>query len=422
MVKQKTNCLVGPTSWWVETVWNLNSVLVVRTLLELLETPLEGDLRADNTAVLNQEGVWNWVRNVVLDRVEWTGKGLVEEASWGRTSKGWPLGVLVTSLVGDELENVGTDIPATEGVQAPVGLDGGDLRVMVVELWVVGADKVGWNGVTEEDREDAVTNSVGVVLVKGDENGSLLHEVGVVEERLHEVADKLASNGDRRVVAIVGHVWGDEHPLWELVVLEVLVEHGEVLDLGKTVGLDVGVEDDWWIVLADVVVLAGGIYPREALETRVWHVLLVSGPRDTTVLKKVDNGRDVAGNLVEVVVVHTKVVTRDGGDVVWLRWVSDTKVVVEGDTLGREPSEVWVVHGGAVVGVLAPKDHEAVEGATRNMAGWALGLCGGLGSKDIGGTGGGVLGNSGTSEGEGGESKSGKHLSGRNVRTVCEAE
>ena len=247
--------------WWVETVWDLNSVLVVRALLELGKTPLEADLRVDNATVLDQEGVWSWVGNVALDRVEWTGEGLVEEASWVRTSSSLPLGVLVTSLVGNELENVGTNIPATEGVQAPVGLDGGDLRVVVVEHGVVRTDEVVWDCVTDEDGEDTVTNGVGVVLVKGDQNSSPLHEVGVVEEWLHEAAEELTSNGDRGIVTIVGHVWGDEHPLWELVVLEVLVEHGEVLDLGETLLVGVGVEENRWVVLANVVVLALGVNP-----------------------------------------------------------------------------------------------------------------------------------------------------------------
>lgn len=33
-------------------------------------------------------------------------------------------------------------------------------------------------------------------------------------------------------MAIIKHIRGDEEPLWELVVLEVFVEEGEVLDLG----------------------------------------------------------------------------------------------------------------------------------------------------------------------------------------------
>ena len=31
------------------------------------------------------------------------------------------------------------------------------------------------------------------------------------------------------------HVWGNEHPLWELVVREICVEHGKVLQFGQTI-------------------------------------------------------------------------------------------------------------------------------------------------------------------------------------------
>ena len=97
--------------------------------------------------------------------------------------------------------------------------------------------------------------------------------------------------------------------------------------------------------------------------------------------------------------------------------MSDTEVVVEGDTLGREPCEVWVVHGSGEVGVLEPDSDEAVKGLSWNMAGWALSLCGGLGSKNIGGAGSGVLGKGGAGKGERGEGNGRQHLGGVNVRS-----
>lgn len=97
------------------------------------------------------------------------------------------------------------------------------------------------------------------------------------------------------------------------------------------------------------------------LEARVGHVLLVGAPRDALVLEKIDQGRDVGVNLLEVVVVATEGVTANGGDVVRHGRVSDTEVVVDADTLRRQPLQVGVGKGLVVVGVLQPDGDEAVE-------------------------------------------------------------
>lgn len=48
-------------------------------------------------------------------------------------------------------------------------------------------------------------------------------------------------------MCIAGHVWCDEHPLWQLVGLQVLLEHGKILDLGETVCVvGNGVKQDCW--------------------------------------------------------------------------------------------------------------------------------------------------------------------------------
>lgn len=74
----------------------------------------------------------------------------------------------IARLVGDELEDVGADVEAAEGVQVPVGLGGGDLAVVAVVAVVGGADEVSRDSVTEEDGEDPVLDRVGLVLVEGD--------------------------------------------------------------------------------------------------------------------------------------------------------------------------------------------------------------------------------------------------------------
>ena len=80
-------------------------------------------------------------------------------------------------------------------------------------------------------------------------------------------------------MAVVGHVRGYEHPLWEVVVLEVLVEEGEVFGEREARRRVVDVVHDGRVVLAHVVVCVGLlVLPFCALETAGRHVFLVGGP------------------------------------------------------------------------------------------------------------------------------------------------
>lgn len=130
----------------------------------------------------------------------------------------------IARLVGHELEYVGADVEAAEGVQVPVGLGGGDLAVVVVVVVIGGADEVGRDGVAEEDGEDPVLDRVGLVLVKRDQNQSVLHEALVREKRLQKGTGPLACHAHVGVVAVACHVRRDEHPLWERLSFEVLIE------------------------------------------------------------------------------------------------------------------------------------------------------------------------------------------------------
>jgi len=116
----------------------------------------------------------------------------------------------IAGLLGDVLEDVGADVPSAERVEAPVGFDGRDLGVVVVEVVVGRAGQVAWNTVAEEDGKDAVLLCVGVALVKGDEDESVLHEAGVVEHWLEEVPHPGSGSGDGGVVTVGGHVRGDD--------------------------------------------------------------------------------------------------------------------------------------------------------------------------------------------------------------------
>lgn len=233
-----------------------------------------------------------------------------------------PLADLVARLLANHLEDVGADVPTSKGGEIPVGLDGGNLRVMVVEAVVGGADKVLGNGIADEDGEDVVLDSVGLVLIPGDQDERVVHEVLVLHERPQERTAPSTGDSSRGVVAVGGHVGGDEHPLGQLVCLQILVEHGllgvnhgEVLDLRQAL-LRAGhlVNQDGGVVLSNVVV--GSVllvHPAEALVPRVRHVLLVHAPGDATVLEQVNDGGDVGIGAIEGIVLHAKVVTGNGG-------------------------------------------------------------------------------------------------------------
>lgn len=153
-----------------------------------------------------------------------------------------------------------------------------------------------------------------------------------------------------------------------------LVSHGDVFLVTETLGSGVGIVNDGRMVLADVVVRLGVLIDVAlALETGVRHVLLVSAPGDALVVKQVNNGRDVRRYLLEVVVVTTKSVTTNGGDVVGHRRVCHAEVVVDADTLRCKPLQVWVAKSVVVVGVFQPDGHETIKDlyvllATRQLA------------------------------------------------------
>lgn len=102
----------------------------------------------------------------------------------------------------------------------PVGLDGGELGVVVVVVVVGGSHEVLGDGVPEEDAEDAVLDGVGLVLVEGDEDQGVVEEARVLEEGLEEGSEPDPGHGDGGVVTVGGHVGGwdlgqSENSLWD---------------------------------------------------------------------------------------------------------------------------------------------------------------------------------------------------------------
>jgi hypothetical protein len=142
----------------------------------------------------------------------------------------------------------------------------------------------------------------------------------------------------------------------------ILVGHGDVLLVGETLWSSVAIINDGWVVLPDIVVrLSSLVDVALALEAGVRHVFLVCAPRDTLVIKQIDNARDIGRNLLEVVVVTSEGVSANGCNVVGHRRVRHAEVVVDTDALRRKPLEVRVTEGVVIVGVLEPDCHETIK-------------------------------------------------------------
>lgn len=142
----------------------------------------------------------------------------------------------------------------------------------------------------------------------------------------------------------------------------ILVGHGDVLLVGKTLWGSVAVINDGGVVLPDIVVRLGCLVDVAlTLEARVRHVFLVGTPGNTLVVKQVDNTRDVGRDLLEVIVVTSECVSANGCNVVGHRRVCYAEVVVNTDTLRRKPLQVWVAERVVIIGVLEPDCHKSVK-------------------------------------------------------------
>jgi hypothetical protein len=142
----------------------------------------------------------------------------------------------------------------------------------------------------------------------------------------------------------------------------ILVGHGDVLLVGETLWGSVAIINDGWVVLPDIVVRLGSLVDVAlAFEAGVRHVFLVGAPRNTLVIKQIDNAGDIGRNLLEVVVITSEGVSANGCNVVGHRRVRHAEVVVNADALGSKPLQVWVAKGVVIVGVLEPDCHETIE-------------------------------------------------------------
>jgi len=234
------------------------------------------------------------------------GVGAVEEEVGGVNNR-----VVILGCVSYGLEDVGVAVPAAEGGKTPVYRDRRDGGEVIVEGIIGSAMQRSWDSSSEKKGEDLVLRRIGFGLVKGDHDKGVVHEVAVVQQRLQEAARPGSSDGDCAVVTIIRHVGGDEHPLGKSLGLEVRLEGGEVLDEGKASGIrGDGFIEDKGVVLADIVVcvclLVGEI---KSLESCIRHVLLIFSPRDTLCIQQINDSRDVGWDLVEIIRIHSKVVS-----------------------------------------------------------------------------------------------------------------
>jgi hypothetical protein len=90
----------------------------------------------------------------------------------------------------------------------PVGLNGRDLRVMVIIVGVCSANKLLGDGITKKNTEDSILDGVGLVLIKRDEDQGVLKEVRVGEERFKEVSEPHSCCSYRGIMTVRSHVRG----------------------------------------------------------------------------------------------------------------------------------------------------------------------------------------------------------------------
>lgn len=319
----------------MQTIRSLNGVLVVRRGIAVLPSVL--DRLKNRTAIVSFVKVEvrlgeNLVAALVTEMA--SVRQIPEHAL--KLLLRLPLPKLVASLVGNHFEDVGTNIPSAKGGKIPVSRDGSNLRVVVIKVLVFSANQMFGNSITKKDTQNVVALSIAFVLIPGYQDEGVLHKVLVLKKGFKELAAPDTSNSDGRVMSIGGHVGGDEHPLRQLVCLEILVELGarrvnkrQVLDLRQLLlGVGDAVMQNGRVMLADIVI--GAILlvnVRHTLESGEGHVLLIMAPRDALGIQEINDSRNVARRAGEVVVLHAKVVPSNRSHVVGLRGMGNGEIV-----------------------------------------------------------------------------------------------
>ena len=83
---------------------------------------------------------------------------------------------------------------------------------MSVKSVVGGAAKTWWDDVAEKQCPNVVLHSIRLVLIKGDEDKSFVHEGGVVEKWRNERSSPITGIIDCCIVPIIQHVGSEKCP------------------------------------------------------------------------------------------------------------------------------------------------------------------------------------------------------------------
>lgn len=178
-----------------------------------------------------------------------------------------------------------------------------------------------------------------LVLIESKDDEGVIHEFLVGKKWIEECFEPNISHSDRRIMSITGHIGSDEHPLRELVVLQVLKEYSVFLifarrslllvtELYRISGLIMCQHclkiraREPLLVLVNVVISTIHLVDLfKPLKTRVWYVFLVYSPADPFVLKEIDNGRHILGDGGEWITIESEIIPSNNGYVVRLGWM-----------------------------------------------------------------------------------------------------
>lgn len=238
---------------------------------------------------------------------------------------------------------------------------------MRVESIVGGSFEVRGDRTPDEETIHAIRFAVVSRLVERDQDERVFTEILILEQRRQKVCEEISRDGDIAVVRIIGHIRRDEHVLRQGLVVEIVVERGEILDLARSDGV-VGdrVEENERVMFTDILICAaervsqalfvslarfGTVAGQGAmyLVSRVWRVLLVLSPRNGLGIEQIRDGGDIRRQLMEIVIVHAENVAAGRGTVVRLRRVRQCEVVRQEDSLRGQLGEIRIVSGGLVV-------------------------------------------------------------------------
>lgn len=157
----------------------------------------------------------------------------------------------------------------------------------------------------------------------------------VTDESCPSSASEVSIMSEGGAIRRSTHIWCDEHPLRQLIVIEVFVEHSKVLDLCQTVRIrGYGVvahertscwlahscqDNEYVLVFANVIICSSFLVDVVAFEAAVWRVFLVLAPADSVGFEKVDDRLAGRADPGKAVATNSMSGTANSRDIVGLR-------------------------------------------------------------------------------------------------------